>query len=530
MKKQTMTRIIAALGVLGALSACGGNDSSPGPTINTSTERGTLKASPPIQIPIVQPDGSALPRLEPEAFKVSLDAKGVTAITGVPKCAISDYYFEYMTVGAKGEPVSASGAIYVPSGADAACTGSRPVVLYAHGTSVEKAFDMSNLRANSEASLVAATYAAQGYIVVAPNYAGYGTSTLPYHPFLNADQQAKDVIDSLRAARKAFPAIGAAASDKLFLTGYSQGGFVAMAALREIQANHASEFKVTAIGGLSAPYATSYIVDGVFAGAPYFFPFASSSWQTAYGDLYASPADIYESPFYTWIESLMPGDLTLSELYSMGRLPLSKLFDDTLTANAVSPMIASSVRVDSTSAGANSQPVSLSPAIPPPTTGSGNLIRKTFQTSYLADSQANPCSLTNANPLSCTPALPLRKAAVRNDLRNFTPTAPVFMCGGSLDPSVFFASTTKTADFFATKGLPAGAVTVLDLEAPITGASDLFATAKGGFALSKTATGSKATAAGLTAATEVAKAYHGTLVPPFCNVAARGFFQKFLAQ
>jgi hypothetical protein len=39
-----------------------------------------------------------------------------------------------------------------------------------------------------------------------------------------------------------------------------------------------------------------------------------------------------------------------------------------------------------------------------------------------------------------------------------------------------------------------------------------------------------AQAAGQNPATAVASAYHGTLVPPFCNAAARGFFQQVLAQ
>ena len=34
--------------------------------------------------------------------------------------------------------------------------------------------------------MIAAMYAAQGFIVVAPNYAGYDISTLGYHPYLNA--------------------------------------------------------------------------------------------------------------------------------------------------------------------------------------------------------------------------------------------------------------------------------------------------------------------------------------------------------
>jgi dipeptidyl aminopeptidase/acylaminoacyl peptidase len=111
--------------------------------------------------------------------------------------------------------------MYVPSGSDPACTGARPVVLYAHGTTVEKAFNMANVSGYAEATLVAAIYAAQGFIVVAPNYAGYDVSSLSYHPYLNAEQQANDMVDAMRAARKAFPVIGAQDSGKLLIAGYS---------------------------------------------------------------------------------------------------------------------------------------------------------------------------------------------------------------------------------------------------------------------------------------------------------------------
>ena len=93
-------------------------------------------------------------------------------------------------------------------------------------------------------------FAAQGFIVVAPNYAGYDKSTLPYHPYLNGDQQGKDMVDALTAARKTFPLIDASDAGSLFVTGYSQGGYVALAAHRELQATGTT---VTASAPLSAP-------------------------------------------------------------------------------------------------------------------------------------------------------------------------------------------------------------------------------------------------------------------------------------
>jgi hypothetical protein len=59
---------------------------------------------------------------------------------------------------------------------------------------------------------------------------------------------------------------------------------------------------------------------------------------------------------------------------------------------------------------------------------------------------------------------------------------------------------------------------VLDVDSAPTGMDDPFLLAKGGFAQAKAAAGDAAA---------VLQAYHGTLVPPFCNAAARGYFAQF---
>ncbi len=492
------------------LSACGGSG-TPGPAVDNSMARGTLVANPPNLVPIPQANGTAVTKLDPVVFKGMLEAAkpGFTQLTGVPKCEISTYYMKYITVGGANEPTNATGAIMVPSGSDPACTGPRPVLLYAHGTTTDKAFNMSNLRDNQEATLVAAMYAAQGFIVVASNYAGYDVSSLNYHPYLNAEQQANDMVDSLRAARKAFPVIGAQDSGKLVLTGYSQGGHVAMATQRAMQTTYASEFKVSALAGMSGPYALAMLGDAVFGGAPnaggtIFTPMLTTSFQKSYGGIYASPSDIYEDKYASGIESLLPGHLSMSELFTSGKLPQLAMF------------------------AADSQPAA-KPGFGA-FFGAGNLVKTSYRNAYVADLVQNPCGANPADPLNCAPANGLRKAGVKNDLRNYVPQVPTMLCGGNADPTVFFASTQATAGYFLAKGLPSAALTVLDVDSAPTGVSDPFAAAKVGFAQTKKAAIDAAIAAKQDPTQAIASAYHGTLVPPFCNAAARGFFQQVLAK
>jgi len=354
-----------ALLAMAVLAGCGGSDGS-GPIVNSDTQtRGTLVASPPNRVPIPQPDGTYAATLPPAQFAQMLEAvqPGLTKITGTPKCAISLYYMKYVTTGGAGEATDATGAIMVPSGVDPACSGPRPVVLYGHGTAVEKAFNMANIRENPEAALVAATFAAQGFIVVAPNYAGYDVSSLTYHPYLNAEQQANDMVDAMRAAKKAFPAIGAQDSGKLVVTGYSQGGYVALAAQRAMQTAYASEFKVNALAGMSGPYALTLFADVTMAGSPplggtIVVPLLLTSWQKSYGGMYSSTSEVYEAQYATGIESLLPGTLTVPQLFASGKLPQSALFAADSLPGPSSPAFAAFF-------------------------GNGNLLKSSFRTTYL---------------------------------------------------------------------------------------------------------------------------------------------------
>lgn len=461
---------LAAAASAALLVACGGGgDVSEGTAIDLSNTRGSLIAAPTL-----------LTALTPAAFQQAAPAS-LFLVAGTPKCTVSFHYFQYGTVGGAGETTNASGGIMVPSGADPACQGPRPVLLYAHGTSLDKNKNMASPQ-DGEAALIAAMYAAQGYIVVAPNYAGYEASTLPYHPYLNIDQQAKDMIDGLTAARKGFAAAGANAGSKLFVSGYSQGGTVSMATQRALQL---AGTPVTAGAHLSGVYALGAFGDAVYSGsvnggATLFAPLLNTSFQRAYGNLYASPSDMYEAAFATGIETLLPSTTPLNTLLTQGKLPATALFATDQAA--------------------------------PGTFGFGtpNLIKTSYRNAVLADAVANP----NA------PQHPLRVAAFRNDLlrQDWTPAQPMLLCGGNADPTVFYALNTQGAQtYFGNRGVPPQAVAVLDVDSSPTGPSDPFAAAKVGFSQLKAST----------APAEVPAKYHGELVPPFCNAAARGYFSQF---
>ncbi len=471
-----------AMAVAALVAACGGGDVDDGSSFDLTGAPGSLLAAPSALATL---DYQALANEKDDEGQPTERAKTITAllqVTGEPKCKVTFNYFQYGTVGGAGEKTTASGGIMVPSGGDG-CTGQRPVLLYAHGTSTDKNKNMA-APTDGEAALVAAMYAAQGYIVVAPNYAGYEASTLPYHPYVNMEQQAQDVVDALTAARKGFSAVGATASDKLFVAGYSQGGFVSMAAQRKLQL---AGTPVTAGAHSSGPYALGQYVDANFLGrvalgATAFAPLLSTSFQRAYGDIYRTPADMYETAFSTGIETLLPSTTPIDNLFSTGKLPATFLFEGT----APDPRLALFF-------------------------GTPNLIKTSYRQALLADFAAN----------TAAPQHPLRVAAYKNDLlqQNWTPNRSMLLCGGNADPTVFFDVNTGNAQTYFGSRMPEGSLLVLDVDSNPTSEDDPFALVKGGFKLAKAAAGDAAT-----------RNYHGTLVPPFCNRASREYFSKFMSQ
>jgi len=74
--------------------------------------------------------------------------------------------------------------------------------------------------------------------------------------------------------------------------------------------------------------------------------------------------------------------------------------------------------------------------------------------------------------------------------------------------------------------LPAGLVTVLDVDANPSGFADPFRAEKLGFAVVKTAVLADARLAGKDPELELARNYHAGLMP-FCSSAARTFFDTF---
>lgn len=212
--------LAAAAAALG-LAACGGGG-SPDPVV-----------TPPPVVSVTGPGefktATALKTIPAADVAAVLAAAGPSAPPATPRYAVATYRLTYVTIDSQGKEVVASGLVAVPAKAAGAAS---PVISYQHGTIFKDAEAPSNNVAAGEPPIIMAS---MGYLVVAADYVGYGTTKGTPHPYLLSTPTAAAVVDLLTAAKTWRQKNAVADNGQLFLVGYSEGGYATMAAHRAMQ-------------------------------------------------------------------------------------------------------------------------------------------------------------------------------------------------------------------------------------------------------------------------------------------------------
>ena len=231
----------------------------------------------------------------------------LSGVAGVPPSTNDVQMVEltYTTTGTDGKNTTASGLLALPSPSAA----NAPLVVYHHGTT----FDRTNVPSvpnSTEALALAALFAGQGYAVAAPDYIGLGKSTQK-QTFEYAAGLVPTTLDIIRAARTAAPQQGVSLSNKLFLTGYSEGGYAALAAQRAMEQATSGEFVVTASAPMAGPYDLSNTTIRYVLANPTpentAFVAGILSQQNDIGHFYSKPSDAFLSPYDTSVTALFDG-------------------------------------------------------------------------------------------------------------------------------------------------------------------------------------------------------------------------------
>lgn len=230
------------------------------------------------------------------------------------------YKIIYTTLNYDGRLIKASGALFVPDKIN-----NLPLLCIQHGTQTKRTNVSSQ---NPFYALEGYIGALLGYYTLVPDYIGLGESN-EIHPYHHASSSANSVIDFIRATRRAANFLNINLNGQVFLIGYSEGGYVTLAAQREIEKNYYNEISITA----SAPMAGAYdlyltaqlILKKKFYDQPSFLAYLIYAYNKIYG--WNKIDEIFNPPYAKKIPSLFDGTKTTSEINLELTNDLLKLFN-----------------------------------------------------------------------------------------------------------------------------------------------------------------------------------------------------------
>ncbi len=165
-------------------------------------------------------------------------------IYSVTKRAVEQISVSYLSQTPHGDSVLLSGKIILPK------YGCNNKIILAHHYTIG-----STQEAPSQSYVIEEIFATKGYIVIMPDYLGYGISEQYIHPYLAKTYTAKTVVDLLLAAIPYLQNRGIAVQyDKLILTGYSQGASAALATQQLLEQCYANIFQLEHVYVGAGPY------------------------------------------------------------------------------------------------------------------------------------------------------------------------------------------------------------------------------------------------------------------------------------
>jgi pimeloyl-ACP methyl ester carboxylesterase len=353
-----------------------GNDPEPSPVYLISSEKmGTYTAS---QLQgLVSLSGFAIPLAD---LKYSADIFKVT------------YRTTY-----KNQPVTASGLVALPQ-----TTKTVSLLSVHHGTITARSEAPSAQPLFSEQVILLAAFSSVGVVAVLPDYLGFGSSSAIFHPYYVSDLTASAVMDNLYAARELADRQGIKINQDVFLTGYSEGGYVTMAVHKHIELTKPAGINLVA----SFPAAGGYDVKGVQE-----YLFGLSEYANPYYLAYVALA--YKS-VYNWSQ------------------PLSILFNEPY-ASAIPGLFNGNL--------------------------SGGQINAQLTTSIPALVQADVLTNIDTHPSYAFFADALRQ----NSLTNWVPQKPLFMYHGDADDSVPYSNSVSVFNTFIQQGASPNTVHLITL-------------------------------------------------------------------
>ncbi len=235
----------------------------------------------------------------------------------------------YYTIDGNGNETIASGALFIPAGVN-----NLPLVSIQHGTETKSDLVASVSPDNSNEGIVGLIMASIGYLVVIPDYLGYGVSNV-MHPYTHAESLIPSVIDLMRAGKTYSSENQIALNGNTFLTGYSEGGYASLTVQKTIEENYTSEFNLTAVAPSSGPYDLLGMIQTIFQSLSYCTPAYIAFFLTAYNEIYGWNRldDFFVEPYASMMPGLFDGSKTWGEIVNQLPALFSELVNSTFISD-----------------------------------------------------------------------------------------------------------------------------------------------------------------------------------------------------
>ncbi|MFA9288951.1 MAG: alpha/beta hydrolase family protein [Weeksellaceae bacterium] len=220
-----------------------------------------------------------------------------------PKYDVKKYTITYQTLDENERLLTIAAQLYVPVATE---NLDAPIYVFGSGTTglddkcapSKEVIELANW-GNYHAHML--SYAAQGYIVLFPDYEGLNDIGRIHHYFV-ADLEGKTLLDGARAVydfMSTYPQQNLSAQRSVFLAGYSQGGHAAYAG-SDMHASYAPDVPLKGVIG----YGSAMNIRRLLIENPRLAPYLVYAYKDLYGDVF-DPKEILNEPWATDLENVI---------------------------------------------------------------------------------------------------------------------------------------------------------------------------------------------------------------------------------
>ncbi len=241
------------------------------------------------------------------------------------------------------ETVKASGLVCTPK-----VPGEYPVLCFQNGTNTLNAACPSENVTDPSYQMIEAA-AALGFIVVMPDYPGFGESSAIPHPYLVKEPTVRSIRDMLYAVGEAAAGElpGITIKNEYYIIGYSQGGWATLALHKYLELENQADFTLKASVCGAGPYDMTSLFTGMMNVTTYEMPVYIGyivNAYTAYHQFTNPVSDIFNDPYASRLGTLYNGTLTSAEINNQLTTSIPGLFNSGFLSGFTTDPKYSSVR------------------------------------------------------------------------------------------------------------------------------------------------------------------------------------------